>query len=228
MSATADLSWSASCYECQVSHPAAARLAVLHGVRVKGFAEAAALGDFADLAEAQVSEQLDSMSAAGAVAYRQGAIAGWHLTPAGHAEHASALAAELADSGATEQVQAGYERFVALDGLVKAICTAWQVRDLDAGVVNDHTDSDYDATVVARLTTVHAGAIAVLDGLTAALPRFGPYQRRLDAAHKRVLAGDRGALTKPLSGSYHDVWMELHEDLLLTLGRQRSSTSGGG
>lgn len=204
------------------------RLALLHGLRVKGFAEAAALADFADLAENQVYEQLDLLSAAGAVAHRQGAIAGWHLTPAGREEHASALAEELADSGATEQVHAGYERFGALDGSVKAICTAWQVRDLDAGVINDHTDADYDANVVARLTTVHAGAITVLDGLTAALPRFGPYRRRLDTAHQRVLAGDRDALTKPLNGSYHDVWMELHEDLLLTLGRQRSSTPGEG
>ncbi len=200
----------------------------MHGLRVKGFAEAAALADFADLAEAQVSEQLDALAATGAVAYRQGAITGWHLTPAGDDEHACALAAELADSGAGGQVQAGYERFSALDRLVKAICTAWQVRDLDAGVINDHTDADYDATVVARLTTVHAGTVSLLDDLTDALGRFGSYRRRLDAAHRRVVAGERDALTKPLSGSYHDVWMELHEDLLLTLDRERSSTTGDG
>ena len=30
----------------------------------------------------------------------------------------------------------------------------------------------------------------------------------------------------PLSDSYHDVWMQLHEDLLLTLGRDRSTADG--
>lgn len=207
---------------------AESRLRVLHGLRVKGFAEAPGLAEFAGLAESEVSEQLDSLSAAGFVAHREGAIVGWHLTPAGHAAHATALAAEAAGSGATDQVQAGYERFGALDGMVKAICTAWQVRDLDAGVINDHTDADYDATVVARLTTVHAGAVRVVGGLVAALARFGPYRRRLDDANLRVQAGDRDALTKPLSGSYHDVWMELHEDLLLTLSLKRSSSAPDG
>ena len=30
------------------------------------------------------------------------------------------------------------------------------------------------------------------------------------------------AVAKPLSGSYHDVWMELHEDLILTQGIDRA------
>jgi len=208
-------------------HPAESRLRVLHGLRVKGFAEAPGLAEFAGLGESEVSEQLDVLSSAGFVAHREGAIVGWFLTPAGHAEHASALAAEVAGSGPTEEVRAGYERFVALDAMVKAICTAWQVRDLDAGVINDHTDAGYDATVVARLTAVHAGAVALVDALAASLARFGPYRGRLDAAHLRAQAGDRDALTKPLTGSYHDVWMELHEDLLLTLGLDRSKLPDG-
>jgi hypothetical protein len=35
------------------------------------------------------------------------------------------------------------------------------------------------------------------------------------------MAGDRAAFTAPLVESYHTVWFELHQDLLLTLGRQR-------
>jgi len=165
------------------------------------------------------------LSAAGFVAHRDGVISGWHLTSAGRAEHAAALAAEVVERGAADQVRGSYERFVALDGLVKAVCTAWQVRDLAAGVVNDHSDAEYDTAVVARLATINAGATAVVDVLAEAMPRFGPYRRRLDAANERVQAGDGDALTKPLSGSYHDVWMELHEDLLLTLGLDRSEPS---
>ncbi len=193
----------------------------MHGLRVKGFAEEAALTEFTGLDELQVTEMLQDLSGTGLVAYRQGAIVGWHLTPAGRAEHAAALAADVADSGARPQVQAGYDRFAVLDRAVKVVCTAWQIRDLATGVVNDHSDAGYDAAVVAQLGGVHDEAIVVVDGLAGAMARFDTYRRRLDAAYGRVQAGDRDALTKPLSGSYHDVWMELHEDLLLTLGMER-------
>jgi len=201
-----------------------ARLAVLHGLRVKGFAEPLALAELTGLGEPQVTGQLDTLSAAGLVARRQGVISGWHLTPAGRAEHAGALAAAMPDEAVKARVRSGYERFVALDPAVKAVCTAWQIRDLDAGIVNDHSDADYDADVVARLGTIHVDAVATIDALAAATARFGPYRFRLDVAYARVRAGDTDALTKPLSGSYHDVWMELHEDLLVTLGLERSGS----
>jgi len=201
-----------------------ARLAVLHGLRVKGFAEPRALAELAGLGERQVCEQLEALSTTGLVAHREGVIGGWHLTPAGRSEHATALAADMPDPAVAERLRSGYEGFAALDPTVKAVCTAWQVRDLDAGVVNDHSDADYDAGVVARLGTVHVEAVAAIDALAAAMPRFEPYRHRLDAAYGRVRAGDGDALTKPLSGSYHDVWMELHEDLLVTLGMERSGS----
>ena len=39
----------------------------------------------------------------------------------------------------------------------------------------------------------------------------------------RVTEGDRDWFTKPTIDSYHTVWFELHEDLLATLGLERSS-----
>ena len=35
-------------------------------------------------------------------------------------------------------------------------------------------------------------------------------------------AGDHHLFTGVMCGSYHDVWMELHEDLILTLGIDRA------
>jgi len=29
-----------------------------------------------------------------------------------------------------------------------------------------------------------------------------------------------------MSGSYHDLWMELHQDLMCTLGRERTAADG--
>lgn len=199
-----------------------ARLVVLHGLRVKGFAEVPAVAEFTGLGESEVAERLDALSATGLVAHRDGVVGGWRLTPAGRIEHATALAAAAPDELALAQVRAGYERFAGLDPVVKGVCTAWQVRDLDAGVINDHSDAAYDAEVVDRLGAVHVEALAVVNALAEALTRFDPYRRRLDTAYRRVRAGDGEAFTKPLSGSYHDVWMELHEDLLVTLGLERS------
>ena len=58
--------------------------------------------------------------------------------------------------------------------------------------------------------------------LAAALERFDGYGERLASARKKVEGGDTDWFTKPLIDSYHTVWFELHEDLLATLGIDRS------
>jgi hypothetical protein len=45
---------------------------------------------------------------------------------------------------------------------------------------------------------------------------------RLTTALEKVKAGDQKQFTGVMCGSYHDVWMELHQDLLLTLGIDRA------
>jgi hypothetical protein len=39
----------------------------------------------------------------------------------------------------------------------------------------------------------------------------------MTSAFLTCIGGDERWLTTPMIGSYHDVWMELHEDLLTTL-----------
>ncbi|HET6478567.1 MAG TPA: transcriptional regulator, partial [Actinoplanes sp.] len=56
--------------------------------------------------------------------------------------------------------------------------------------------------------------------LAAALPRFGRYRERLGAALGRARGGALEELADSLT-SYHVVWFQLHEDLLVTLGRTR-------
>jgi hypothetical protein len=68
---------------------------------------------------------------------------------------------------------------------------------------------------------IHAAVPAFVDVLGGALARFRPYRPRFDWAATRVQTGSLEWFTTPLIGSYHDVWMELHEDLLLTLGFDR-------
>jgi hypothetical protein len=58
------------------------------------------------------------------------------------------------------------------------------------------------------------------------LDRFGPHRDRLRAALKRVEDSEPDWFTSPRIDSYHTVWMQLHEDLLLALGIERSSEAG--
>ena len=53
------------------------------------------------------------------------------------------------------------------------------------------------------------------------LTRFRDYDERFSAALDRVRRGDLGWVNRPKVDSCHTVWMQLHEDLLATLGLVR-------
>ncbi|WP_198165297.1 hypothetical protein [Nocardia fusca] len=85
---------------------------------------------------------------------------------------------------------------------------------------NDHIDSEYDARVLDRLTDLDTRAQIVCAHLSAALPRFRRYGLRLADALARARAGEPDYVATDTS-SYHTVWFQLHEDLLVTLGIPR-------
>jgi DNA-binding PadR family transcriptional regulator len=204
--------------------PCDLRSLVLHGLRLKGVAAASAVVEAAGLHEADAKPELDRLVEEGLATYRQGRLSGYALTAAGRQEHARRLADELEATGRRDDVRAAYQRFLAINQDLLGICTAWQLREVDgASVVNDHGDPAHDAAVIERLEDLHARVTPVCQALAAALERFVPYGERLAHALERVRAGDRDWFTKPMLPSYHTVWFELHEDLLATLGIERSS-----
>ena len=73
---------------------------------------------------------------------------------------------------------------------------------------------------------LHAEVVPICNDLGAALHRFGGYGARLSHALDRVRGGDTDWFTKPMIDSYHTVWFELHEDLLVTLGIDRHKEGG--
>jgi hypothetical protein len=205
-----------------MSTPSEPRTLVIHGLRLKGFAEAAAVGEAIGMAEAEAKPLLDDIAADGLATYREGRISGFTLTKAGREAHAELVSAELDGAGARGAVGDAYGRFLGLNGDLLAVCTAWQLSDGES-VVNDHSDAAYDAEVIERLSTLHAQAEPILSDLGATLDRFGGYAPRLTEALTKVRSGDTDWFTKPMIASYHTVWFELHEDLLSTLGLERSS-----
>lgn len=203
------------------------RLLVLHSLRLSGFLSIEKLTHRTDLSTDLVTEVLEGAAKAEEVKERTGRISGWMLTPAGREAHVALLAEELAAAGKQAEIEALDAEFVALNEPFKALCTRWQIiGDLETGTPNDHTDPAYDAAIIADLAAAHPGVLALCERLTAALPRFGRYGRDFDAALVRAQGGETKAFAAPMNESYHDAWMELHQDLLSTLARERTAADG--
>jgi hypothetical protein len=205
-----------------VAHASDPSFSVLHGLRLKGFADDAAIATTSGLPNAQLDDLLAGLNAEELVLHRDGRLSGWALTPKGRARHAELLEEELDASSARDKVEAGYRRFLEINRDLLTTCTDWQLRPSNGEPVpNDHTDAAYDASVIARLATVDDSVAPICDDLASVLDRFSRYHRRLNGALGKVQSGDTDWFTKPMIDSYHTVWFELHEDLLVTLGIER-------
>ncbi len=212
-----------------MAHASDLDLLALHGLRLKGFAEANVIAALIGEDEDTVADALAKAAVAELALHRDGRMTGWALTPAGRVENERLLAAELdaatgADGrSAREIVRSVYDRFLAMNASMLEVCTRWQVKDVDAQVLNDHSDPAYDAVVIADLGRLDEGVQPLLVELVALFDRFSIYAGRFAHALEQVRVGDQQWFTKPIMESYHTVWFELHEDLLATLGIDRAS-----
>lgn len=196
---------------------------VLHALRLKGFAETDAIAASLDQPVDVLADLLGRLAAAGMVLRRDGRVSGWALTPQGRVRHAREVAAAMADPERRARLEDVYQRFVPLNRRALTVCTDWQMRTVDGRpVINEHDDPAYDDAVVARLVELDAEAQPLCAELAAVVDWFGGYGPRLANALARVQAGDFDWFTLPVIDSYHTVWFELHEDLLSTLGIERS------
>ncbi|MGA9276770.1 MarR family transcriptional regulator [Ilumatobacter sp.] len=166
-----------------------------------------------------VEEHLSEFSTDGHVQFRENRGL-WQLTPDGRIVHAEHLAADLEGLDLTSALSSTYATFIDLNTRFKELCGAWQLRD---GEPNDHSDPAYDRDVVEQLSEMHSEAKPVVGEMGEAIERLGPYSRRLDIVLGRVQQGETKMFTGVMCGSYHDAWMELHEDLILTQGIDRSA-----
>ncbi len=55
----------------------------------------------------------------------------------------------------------------------------------------------------------------MIDGFAGTLPRMARYNDRLASAAERVGNGEIKQFTGVMCESFHDIWMELHEDLIV-------------
>jgi len=201
-----------------MGYRSAPEFVAMHALRIKGFATTDTIAEIAAQPAVEANGYLVGMESSGLVRFREGRDL-WQLTPEGRAEHLVRLQNEVADSGAKSHLERRYPDFLEINGRFKLICTDWQVR---GGEINDHADGAYDQAVISRLLALHDDAIPLVVDAAQALERLGPYQARLDGVLGRLSNGDHNMFTGVMCGSYHDVWMELHEDLILTQGIDRA------
>jgi len=142
------------------------------------------------------------------------------LMPVGAAAATAGAALRLPPGSPDDaRVRALLAAFLPVNRRLRDVCTAWQCRP--DGSPNDHADAAYDAGVRDSLEDVHEAILPVLDRLAAVVPGFGRYPDRLAAALDRLDDGEPAWLASPVLDSYHTVWMQLHQELLLCLGVSR-------
>jgi hypothetical protein len=141
------------------------------------------------------------------------------LSPEGRGRLEGLLADERSHVD-TAAVLAAYGEFRSVNAEFKALVTDWQLKD---GQPNTHEDAGYDAAVLTRLDNVHRRVTPTIAAAAAQLPRLDRYSVKLQTALDNIHAGQTMWLARPLIDSYHTVWFELHEELILVTGRTRET-----
>jgi len=203
----------------------ATREDVLRTLLIKGYASPEMLAAAMFCTPDHAGAVLDRLVADGLAEIAAGAF---RLTPDGKATAAELIAADTEAWGRVEAVCA-LDAFLELDGRMKEAVTAWQTREVDGSqAFNDHSDPEYDAAVLSRFAALHADALAWIAPLVPRLPRLESYRARLQRAADNVHDGDTAYVASPRVDSYHSVWFELHEDLILLCGRTRAEEVAAG
>ncbi len=180
---------------------------LLHVLRIRGFVTptglTASLGACPD-------DQLAELVEAGLVRFIEPRQM-YGLLPEGKVRHESLLDS-LADASVCADLAEPYRRFLVLNDRFKALCTTWQVR---GDQPNDHADAEYDRACVESLQQLRVDIEPIIADAARPIPRLGRYAPRLAVAAANVAAGDPKQFTGVMCESFHDIWMELHEDLIV-------------
>jgi len=179
---------------------------LLHAIRLKGMAKNESIAALTGREESTLETGLTELADLGFATYREGRrVAGWVLTEAGRAEHA-ALLDEAAGDDEIAALSAPYEKFLTVNAQFKACCVRW-MEAIDAG-------SDL-ADLHEELAGTHDTVAQILVDAEQAVPALKVHRQRLERARQEVADGNHAYVTSPLVDSYHTVWFEMHEDMIL-------------
>jgi hypothetical protein len=183
----------------------------LHMLKVKGFASAEAVAAAVGTNASEVEALLDDAVDQGNAKKREGRLSGFTLTATGRERHEE-LRRTVVDDASAARLQEAYEAFLSPNREFKQLTTDWQLRE----------EGSDTAPLLARLQTMQGIVCDIVATAATVEPRFTVYTDRFGRALERLRDGDDTAFARPMSDSYHDVWMELHEDLVASIGHTRT------
>ncbi|MGH3556169.1 MAG: MarR family transcriptional regulator [Mycobacterium sp.] len=195
-------------------------LTILQAIRLKGRVSEADVAATVGEDPTSVAATIAQLNDAGQV------VAGKTLkvSPEGRARLTELLAEERSKIDPTA-IATVYEDFRGVNAEFKALVSDWQLK---GGEPNSHNNTEYDAAVLARLDAVHERVLPIVASAAAQVPRLHAYADKLRAALSKLKAGETIWFTRPIIDSYHTVWFELHEELILAAGLTRESEAKAG
>ena len=110
-----------------------------------------------------------------------------------------------------------YERFEIVNDRFLGLVSAWQT-----AAPGGEADRD---RVLERICRTVERQMSAVGELAARLPRYARYGERFGRSLDRVDQGQLEYVTSPTVDSLHNIWFELHEDVLALLGRPREAVS---
>lgn len=195
-------------------------LKILQAIRLKGRMSEADVATTVKEDRTSVAATIDLLSQAGQVVVGKTL----KISPIGRARLAELLAEERSKIDRAA-VAAAYDDFRRVNAEFKALVSDWQLKD---GQPNSHDDSVYDAAVLARLDAIHQRVLPIVAAAAKQVPRLDTYADKLSAALSKLKAGETMWFTRPIIDSYHTVWFELHEELMLIVGLIREEEAKAG
>ena len=125
---------------------------------------------------------------------------------------------------------AALDAFLDLDQRMKAIVTAWQVREVDgAQVLNDHADDGLRRGGAGRRSRHSTRRRGLARRSSTAPCRGSPGTASASSRRPaQAAAGNGKFIASPRVDSYHGAWFELHEDLIRLAGRTREAEVAAG
>lgn len=197
--------------------PSCDDLLVLHAVRLAGFADTEAVADRVDLPPNIVRDTLRALGGQNMIERMTFAdSSGWILTEAGKSRDAELLQEELEASGARSLLQGTAGDFETVNPRLVRVITDWQLHPSTGR-------ADRRVEVLRELMDLGVALSDLMAEVAGRLPRFSRYPRQFSAALEKSLAGDDQWMAGVGRLSCHMVWAELHQDLLSSLGRDRSA-----
>jgi len=88
--------------------------------------------------------------------------------------------------------------------------------------VTDWQQTGGDPKVQDRLIGTVERLVKLIGEITPLLPRYAGYTRRFERSVTTIDQGNADFVCTPTVDSLHNIWFELHEDILLVLGKERT------